>query len=387
MNTELIVQLRDLVESLSTKVDNISKTVNALKINDQRRLDANTDIPPGVACKVAYDKHGLILQGTKLEHTDIPELSIDKIVSLRKSLEDKASNRDFDVFKSSIIEMIKPVSSTLKEISGTGIKVNYNSDGRIISTSDLLASDIPILPISKIEGLSDFISSINSISLTSDNDNDIPSIKTNSGTFAKVTIDQYGRVLSGDKLTINDIPMELINRINQIESNIVNLASQHSLDAISKELSNKVSSNKTITPGTYTKIKVDSNGLVTKGEMLTIRDLPELHTSDITNLDKILQDKANRVDFINLNDTVSSLVNSLSTIGEISGMKNELKSKASDQDVKELNSKVKSIQHTLDSVVNNLPSDMLTNQLYKIQLELSNINSRISIIENKLNIE
>ena len=209
----------------------------------------------------------------------------------------------------------------------------------------------------------------------------LPTIKTNAGSFTKVTIDQHGRVLSGNKLDIDDIPNILISKINHMESSMANLASQKSVDGVSKSLSNKLDSNPNITSGTYTKLKVDSKGLVVKGDQLTIRDLPELNISNIVGLDKSLKEKADRIDLINLNDTVSALVNSLSMIGEVSSLKNELKSKASDNDLSKLNSRIESMQRTLDMLLDRLPGDMILEQFSQIERNLSDLECRIANLE------
>lgn len=386
MNTELIISLQNKIEELSSAIDIMGKTVNALKINDQRRLTSNTPIPPGIACKVAYDSNGLITRGTSLEVSDIPQLDIDKIINLKKHLDDKASLKDFEKFKSAITEMIKPAVNKLSQIAGTGIKVNYNSDGRIVSSSDLLPSDIPVLPISKIEGLSDIISHLSIQKISENAEDSIPNIKVNPGTYVKVSIDKYGRVITGEKLGMNDIPSELISKLNVIESKFVDIPSQQTIVAIQKNLVEKLDGNLPIIPGTFTKVKVDSKGLVTFGDKLNIRDLPKLTISDITGLEKVIRDKADYKDFLSLSDTVSSLVNSLSAIGEISGIKNELHSKAKDEDVKKLSSSVSQIKHTLDSLVNRMPSDIISDQLTQIQNEVSMLSGKISAIENHLGI-
>lgn len=388
MNTELILELRDKIENLSITVETMEKNINSLKINDQRRIDANNPIPPGIACKVAFDKNGLIVSGIGLELSDIPQLGIDKINNLKQYLDNKASIKDLEKFKVDITNMINPTISKFNEIAGTGIKINYNSDGRIISSSELLVSDIPALPITKIEGLVDVINDIKSKYISEDNIvEEIPNIKVNSGTYTKVNVDKYGRVTSGDKIGINDIPIEIINKLNSIESRMVNFASQNSIDIINKDLVNKITSNKSITPGTYTKVKVDSKGLITSGEKLNIRDLPELSISDINGLDKIIRSKADESALINLTDTVSSMVNSISKVGEIDGIKNELSNKASEIDLKNIKSKINTFQNTLDNLVNKIPGDMIMDQLSQIMNEMSVLSGRISVIENHLNIK
>lgn len=392
MNTENIIDLQKRFEELVSVVEIMEKTVNALKINDQRRLDANAIIPPGIACKVSYDKNGLIIKGGKLEDSDIPQLDIDKINGLRKAINDKASIKDLEKFKVTMEEMIRPAVQSFNEVVGTGVKVNYNSEGRIISTADLLPSDIPSLPITKIEGLSDVIDDLKTQLMSKDNDdestNQVMMRNRSGGTFVKVTVDNYGRIISGDDtFGINDIPIEIINRINDIQSKLIEFASQRTVEGISQMVINKVDANTPIIPGTYTKFRVDSKGLIVHGEKLTVKDLPELSISDIKGLDKIITDKADQKDLISLHDTVSSLVNSFSKIGEITGIKNELQHKASNDELQQIVSKVNSIKSSLDLLMNRMPSDMIVEQLNQISSAMSCLDGRISVIENHLGIK
>ena len=207
---------------------------------------------------------------------------------------------------------------------------------------------IAVISIDKIDGLPDIISRMNNHFLTDHNDTkDISNTTINAGTYTKVTVDKYGKITYGTMLDINDIPSVLLSRINIMESNMVGLASQKSVDSIIREVNKKLNANKSIIPGTYVKVKVDSNGLVVSGEKLTERDLPELSVNSIKGLEKLLISKADRADLDNLNDTVSNLMNSLNNIGDITAIKSGLKSKADDKDLKILASDIKKIKTTI----------------------------------------
>lgn len=385
MNTDMVITLQNKIEELSATICNMEKIVNTLKINDQLKLNANNIIPPGIACKVAYDKNGLVVNGGKLEINDIPQLEISNINGLERHLNDKVSIRDLDKFKVDITTMLSPITKSVNDIAGTGIKINYNSEGRVISTADLLVSDIPILPIEKIEGLSTIIEELQFYVFSRDNiESFTPDITTHPGIFTKVTIDNHGRVINGGKLDINDIPIEIINQLNTIQSDLVNYAPRHSVDLINKTVNGKLDANSPITSGTYTKVKVDSKGLVTFGEKLSISDLPELTTSDIKDLDKIIRGKADQDDLLSVYDTIAGIANSLNKVGEVSAMRNELINKASNDDVKKLESKVNGIQHKMDTILNIIPSDMIMEQLNQIMDEMSSLSGRISAMENYL---
>ena len=387
MNTKIILELQSQIEELSSSLKKVEKHVNALKIDEQYRLNANTAIAPGTACKVSYDKNGLIVNGSQLESNDIPELEINKIKLLKKLLDEKVSDKDLEKFKVDIMNMINPVVATYNEIIGTGIKVNYNKEGKIVSSSELLVEDIPELPIEKINGLSDIIDEMRCQSVSVASDDIDNAIKVNAGTYTKVSVDQYGRITYGSKLELNDIPRELVNNINLIQSKLIEFASQVSLDEINKKLINKVDANPAITAGTYIKVRVDSKGLVVSGDKkLDINDLPELNISNITGLEKAIRDKADHKDVMALTDTISSLVNSMGNVGEIKGIKNELESKASDERVDRIETKVESINNKLNTLINSMPSDMIFEQLNQIQNELSNLTGRMSSIEKYLKI-
>ena len=83
MNPESIIKLQNDFAALAIDVDDIKKIVNGLKLNEQRYVTKNNSIPPGIACKVAYDSNGLILSGIRLDPSDIPTLGIDNINVLR----------------------------------------------------------------------------------------------------------------------------------------------------------------------------------------------------------------------------------------------------------------------------------------------------------------
>lgn len=379
MNLENLGDVGIVIEELISKVDDIQKVVNGLKLNEQRYVVANNPIPPGIGCKFAYDKNGLVLHVDKLQKSDIPELPIDHISGLRKLLDEKISNTDIERLK---IQMNN--NQTKKgEVVNSGIKINYDDNGLIVSSSDeLLVEDIPILPLTKIDGLSellDLLKSSNTKTIqTSDN------IKVQPGSYCKVTYDDNGRVLSGSNLTMNDIPMELITRLNVLESNIPNLASITTVNSLIKENNKKLDANNKITPGVYTKISVDTKGLVTNGTVLEKKDLPELEVKDIINLDLELRSKANQSDFIEISNTVSNIVSNLSKIGDISKLQSFIDKKADSKEVKEISSHVASMQSLMDTLLNKIPNELIMDQLNQIQLELSNLSGRISVIETKL---
>lgn len=382
MNPEIIVDLQKRLSELEEELLSTKQAIKRVEIDNQSKLKANVDIAPGIATKVAYDKNGLIIKGTHLDVSDIPVLQIDSIDGLRKILDGKISKEDVNDLN--LDHSNDKTKDTV--IVGTGTRINYNEDGMIVSSSELIADDVPILPISHIDGLMDEINSIKSNTTSSPE----PVVERNPivpGTYPKITYDSDGRVVSGSKLSMDDIPIDLIIKINEVEGSIPLMVSQKTIDGINKNLNKKLDENPKITPGMYTKVKVDEKGLITSGGNITIKDLPEMNISDIVNLDSAIRSKANQDDLIALSETVSSITNSLSSIGDINAIKHDVSTKASDKEVKEIGTKVSSLQKLMDTLSLKIPNELIMEQLELIQNELSSISGRVSVLEMKLNME
>ena len=376
MNVDEVIDIKNNITRLGVSIDDITKVIAALKIDKQMVLSANTPIPPSVACRVTYDPKGLILKGEDLRIDDIPELPLGKITGLEKIL-----NRKLEV------DSTKSVDTTIvraKIQAGTGIKINYDEDGLITSSTDLLLSDIPDLSIAKIIGLEDRLTFMES-QFNNGSDEEVKEETITPGTFTKITYGPNGKIISGCKLSIDDIPMDLIIKLNTIENRIPNLASQQTLEALIQDVQKKAYSNPPITPGTYTKVKVDDQGLITFGGILNINDLPELQMKDITNLESTLRKKADQSDLIDLMNTVSSISNNNGS-SEIVQMQNDLLIKADKEDLRTTDNKIENLQNTINTLVDNLPSEFIINQLKQIQETLNTLSGRVTTVERQLKI-
>lgn len=380
MNPESIIALQNRIEEVEQVAQEAIKKIKGIEIDNQRKINANVKIPPGIACKVAYDANGLILSGDKLNASDIPTLTIDAIDGLRKALDSKLSESDAKKIQTNDQQVKKS-----DKVAGTGIKVNFDENGWIVSVSDLIVDDVPALPIEHIISLREELNIIKSTISPVVEVTEVPKIAP--GTFPKITYDETGRVLSGSKLTTSDIPIEVIEKINHLEEQIPLFAPRTNVDSISKILRDKLDANNSITPGTYTKMTVDSKGLITKGYKLTIKDLPAIGIDDVNDLSQILRNKADQSDLMGLNDTVSSIVNSLSKIGDITAIQNKLERKAEDQDVRDIASRIESLQKLMDTLSTKIPNELIMEQLQQIQNEVSTISGRLSVLEKKMGID
>ena len=67
-------------------------------------------------------------------------------------------------------------------------------------------------------------------------------------------------------------------------------------------------------------------------------------------------------------------------------MKNTVSTKANESDMRLTISQVKELRDKFNILNDKIPNDTIMEQLQQIQLELSTLSGRISVIENKLNI-
>lgn len=381
MNPEEIIYIKNKIATLGESIGDIQKLISGLKIDRQMLVSSNTPIAPGIACRLTFDSKGLILKGENLRIEDIPELPLEKITGLIRILGNKLEADSVNTIKSKDTNAIRN-----KIQAGTGLRINYDEDGLIVSSSDvLLLSDIPDLPMEKITGLVDKLLFLESQISNISNEEIIEKTIT-PGTFPKVTFSSDGKVVSGSKLTIDDIPMDLITKMNTIESRIPLLASQQTVEGLIENVKGKLNSNALITPGVYTKVTVDDKGLITLGDVISIKDLPEIQINNITNLESTLRKKADQKDLIELMNTVAS-ISSNNGSNEFTKLQNELVSKASDQDLKNTINRVDNIQRLVDTLVEKLPSEYIVEQLKQIQEALSTLSGRVASLEQQIKIE
>lgn len=385
MDNNTMAQLMTTVSSLENKVNQLTKEINKLMIDKQQFVPLGKTITPGVSPKVAYDSNGMILQGMELDVSDIPQLPITQIIGLKSQLDSIADTADVKKITNDLKKLI--VSRSGESVS-SATKVNYDANGFVVSGSQLTSDDIPTLPISKIDGLSDIISIINSLSESSNNSrissNTTDNI-TKSGTFTKVSVDSSGRVTNGDRLTINDLPIDLINRINQLESKIIDTTPIELFNRMNTAITKKIDSNTDITPGTYSKLTVDSKGLVVSGDKLTIDDLPNLTMDCIEGLKGELNKTAKYTDIIDLNNSMSQIISSIQSIGDVNQLKTSLHLKADADQVVRLEKEFTQFKKNIAAVEENLPSELILTQLENIASRIDTIEGRLSVLESKIN--
>lgn len=362
--------LEQRIADIETNIAKIMKLFAAFNIDKQQFVKGNK-IVPGIGIKVAYNADGLILSSGNLETNDIPQLPIDKINGLESVIDSKASINDVQEMRNNLANMYNHTSTTQ-----TGCKVNVDEHGFVNNVSDLNVDDIPQLPISKINGLIDALNEAKSCVVKNTNDE----YNINAGTGCKITYDEHGRVVSKSELSINDIPSEIITRLNNVESIMLHKADQSAVDIIANNIRNKIDSNASTNSGIFTKVIVDANGLVTKGESLTKNDLPRLNIDDIESLRQTL---ANMLSLNDL-DEINSNINDVRTVVSTRLTSDDIKGKADNDTLHSLELRVTHVEELMNNVIEKIPGDMILKQLEQLSADISTISGRVALIERTL---
>ena len=143
------------LESIKNEIAAIRRDIEILKTDYEHDKKSNYHVSPGIACKIAFDAEGHVIKGESLNTTDLPDIPIGKVIGLDQALHD-INNRI-----NNLITDMKLTDKALMSACYTGTKINYNENGKVISSSSLLPSDIPELPMSKITGLNEAITNVN----------------------------------------------------------------------------------------------------------------------------------------------------------------------------------------------------------------------------------
>lgn len=378
-------QLSKQIESLGLQINQIQKEINKMKIDDNRYIPRERSITPGMFPKIAFDSNGLVLKGGELSASDIPKLPMSHIDGLKSAIDNVISSADVRKITSEIKESIVRRSNTPV---ATATKVNYDANGFVVSSLPLTADDIPKLPMDKITGLTDIMNILEDIyEARAKSASDSPDRETfKSGTYTKVNVDSFGRVINGDKLSTNDLPVDIIHRIIQLEDVSTGFAPLRLVENLSNAMISKVDSNPSAHAGTYTKVNVDSNGLVVGGNKLTADDLPEITIDMVSNLRASLNKYATYEDIINLNDGMSTVMGSIQSIGDINQVKTSLELKAEADDVSRLRKEFDQFRESVMRVEETFPTELILKRLDTIDNALSTIEGRISVLERSIEI-
>ena len=333
MNVADLIAIKKSIEEFQIQIDDLKKKVAKLELENSLALKKNSTIKAGVGAKVSYNKDGLVIDALDLDPSDIPTLSITKIDGLLEminELDQKINN----------ISNQKNIPYVIK--AGTGTKINYNSNGQIISSTSLKADDIPELPISKIKGLKEQLE-----------------LKP-----TEITIKEIEK---SKKITENDLPKTIFQRLNNLEELINSKADQSLVNEIKLSINKKVDPIINISDGEYTKIKIDDNKVI-EGNILREADIPDLSIDKIKGLQRILNKLATESSVTELRQLITLLSKTYSSQMDI--MRNEMQMKVNFSDFTILENAVMHNDELVQEVLNQYPAEDLQNQIIEIKDKL-----------------
>lgn len=317
--------------------------------------------------------------------------------------------------------------------SGVGCKLAYNNDGLIVGSQPLTPTDIPNLPISKINGLEEtieqFITSnqlgeilsridrletptrtvktgtkinVDSRGLVTDVsdllEEDIPNLPIEKiiglreqldilklsdkssnnvseefvkpGLGCKVEYDNMGRVLRTHELQEEDIPHTIITRLNNIESVLGSKASTEEVQTLVQEL-NKKADRLNTKSGIYHSVQVNSDGLVVNGYPISLDDLPDIPINKVSDLKEVLSNLASHETLVNLQNELATFDSKVNTL------QNQEVRSTSNIDNSEILSKLEE----LNARINNIIADKSVNdEINSIKSEIATIGARLNSI-------
>ena len=376
------VELNNKVEKLFEDFHEIKNLITRLNLNNQFYVKANAEQTiPGIQPKIAFNEDGLVIEGFPLEVEDIPNLPIDKIVDLRRLLNQRLGTED-------IQRMIKEaggVEKPKKNITpGTGTKINYDETGSVTSSTDLTIDDIPDIPIKKIIGLVDRLEVLESLEVIGEAVvNEVRRVKA--GTYPKITVDEKGNFVNGEELSVEDIPGIIMEKIDSIFKDMKSFASQESVDSLNTLMRDKITYNPPIEPGTYSLVSVDKYGLVTKGDKLSIRDLPQINISNIPNLETVLKSKINNDDFLKAQSSIESELGSHRKNFEM--IRIDLADRVGRLELGDVITSVRTLEGKLNTIIDAIPNENIGVEIKDLKEMISTLVGRVTVLEQKANIE
>ena len=350
MNVNEIIEIKNSLSNSIENLESLKKELANLKLNQDSIIKSNKSITPGTATKISYDLKGLIVKGDKLQPEDIPELPIDKIQGLEKFLSKKLESSD--------IKDLKPIKENLHKIkAGTGIKINYNENGLVVSSASLLENDIPSISMEKINGLKNKLDYLENIISNKSfiSENNLGNLNLTSE--AKNSHEIIANI--PEELTERYTIATLDTRVGQLEKDKNLFATKEMFNILTDALKN---------------INLEQTKVI---------ENKNLEISDIEGLELILRKKANQVDLIELSNTVSSLISSGQST-EYNELKNELGKKANIEELKDISNQFDNVKNIMNTLVEKLPSELILEELQTIKTEISNINGRLSVLEQNI---
>ena len=190
--------------------------------------------------------------------------------------------------------------------------------------------------------------------------------------------------MGGTTLTMDDIPMTLINKINLLENRMASFAGQEAMSTAMNRLNKKLDANVKILGGTYTKVQVDDNGLVTQGDRVTVDDIGAITINNIAELPTMLKNKANQADMVQVLNTLNRLATSDRT-RDVVQLKTVVEGKADNYTVKSLESQINTLSTSVDNLLTRIPDRSVMQTINRLVQENDDLKQQIKSLEKEMN--
>ena len=151
--------------------------------------------------------------------------------------------------------------------------ITYNNEGLITSTAALVASDIPEATASAVGGVS--VPAAGGLAVTAAGALSINNTVTGA-TTSGITFNDQGLITATTALVAGDLPLATASTVGAVSIPVASAPLAISGTGVLSI------ANSGVTAGTYPKVTVSAQGIVTSGTTLSAGDIPDLATSKIT---------------------------------------------------------------------------------------------------------
>ena len=151
--------------------------------------------------------------------------------------------------------------------------ITYNNEGLITSTAALVASDIPEATASAVGGVS--VPAAGGLAVTAAGALSINNTVTGA-TRSGITLNDQGLITSTAALAAGDLPVATASTVGAVSIPVASAPLAVSATGVLSI------ANSGVTAGTYPKVTVSDQGIVTSGTTLSAGDIPDLSTTKIT---------------------------------------------------------------------------------------------------------
>lgn len=334
--------MEERIAQLESAIAEIQKFIAAFNI-DKQLLIHKDKTTSGIGTKVSVNSDGLVINVKDLSPSDIPTLPMSKIDGLPERLDNTVSRSQMESLDDKISKVL-----THGETTKTGAKVNVDSNGLVNDVLPLTQEDIPQLNMDKIDGLAEAINMMKSAVATRQ--------------------EQPTQVQQVQNI---EIPESITNKLAELESSLGDKALKSDITQIYTELESKRDKSQT-TPGSYSVVEVNDEGIVTGGRNLTLNDIPQLSVSDINGLPDKLATFADREVMANIIGEVHALNDRVINLDEV--MKLQTSLEATISKVNQLQQQVNEISATISNIFQDHSTQ---DELLSLRKEISSIKSSI----------